>query len=62
MRDFVDDRIKDGWQSLLWLYSSGTPGRLQTCPNWTTDGTRLESAFVDLFGGALRSSAGRGRC
>ena len=39
MRDFVDDRTKDRWQSLLKLYTSGTPGKLQTCPSWTTDGT-----------------------
>ena len=39
MRDFVDDRIKDRWQSLLRLYTSGTPGRLQTCPSWTIDRT-----------------------
>ena len=38
MRDFVDDRTKDRWQSLPRLYTSGTPGKLQTCPSWTTDG------------------------
>ena len=38
-RDFVDDRTKDRWQSLLKLYTSGTAGKLQTCPSWTTDGT-----------------------
>ena len=32
MRDFVDDRTKDRWQSLLRLYTSGTTGRLQTMP------------------------------
>ena len=35
----VKDRIKGRWQSLLRLYTSGTTGRLQTCPSWTTDGT-----------------------
>ena len=25
---------------VLRLYISGTPGRLQTCPSWTTDGTK----------------------
>ena len=39
MRDFVDDRTGDRWQSLLRLYTSGTLGKLQTCPSWTTEGT-----------------------
>ena len=38
VRGFVDDRTKDRWQSLLRSYTSVTPGRLQTCPSWTTDG------------------------
>ena len=33
MRDFVEDRTKDRWQSLLKLYTSGTPGKLQACPS-----------------------------
>ena len=40
MRDFVEDRTKDRWKSLLVLYTSGTPGKLQTCPSSTTDGKR----------------------
>ena len=40
MRGFEDDRTKDRWQSLLRLYTSGTPGRLQTSPSWTTDGAK----------------------
>ena len=30
LRDFVADRSKDRWQSLLRVYTSGTSGRLQT--------------------------------
>ena len=40
MRGFEDDRTLDRWQSLLKLYTSGTPGRLQTCPSWTTEGAK----------------------
>ena len=40
IRDFVEDCTKDRWQSLLRLYTSGTLGKLQTCPSWTTGGTQ----------------------
>ena len=31
-RDFVDDRIRGRWQSLLRLYTSGTPGKVVDVP------------------------------
>ena len=58
MRDFVDDRTKNSSKSLLKLYTSGTPGKLQTCPSWTTDGTKAGArrALCGDFSGSSQVS------